>query len=123
MQWGKDKIKEGHIFSEIISRDCFIPRDFIFNKKNYFETGGYDFRFPIYEDWDLKIRLSHKREFYFSGINGIAYRRHGEGLSSKPSGVHKKWLKRVFNKNEELIGDSEKEKIKENFRLYLDKYK
>lgn len=67
----KDNIKEGNIFRKLLLRKGKIPRDFIFSKKLYFEVGGFDPGISLYEDWDLKIRLSKKGKFYFSGINGI----------------------------------------------------
>lgn len=98
--WGTpETISEGYIFYPVITRSCMIPRDFTMNKSLYFEVGGYDTRFPIYEDWDLKIRLAQRYEFHFTGINGTAYRRHGKGLSSPPIPVHIEWLKLIFNKN------------------------
>lgn len=92
-------IKEGKIFNDIIARACMIPRDFIMKKEAYFEVGGYDFSFPIYEDWDLKIRLAHKYEFYYTGLKGTGYRRHGQGLSAAPPGEHIKYLNLIFQKN------------------------
>jgi glycosyltransferase involved in cell wall biosynthesis len=125
---GKPKnLKEGNIFYEIITRTCMIPRDFVMKRDAYFEVGGYDYRFDIYEDWDLKIRLAANYEFYYSGINGIAYRRHGTGLSSIPIPKNIKWLKKVFKKNLHLV-DKERKKeavkavrkftgnMKENYR-------
>ncbi len=85
IQGNSKNIKEGKIFDDIITRSCMIPRDFIMKKEAYFEVGGYDYRFPIYEDWDLKIRLAKKYEFNYTGVNGTAYRRHGAGLSSPQS--------------------------------------
>lgn len=101
-------IKEGKIFNDIITRSCMIPRDFIVKKDAYFEVGGFDHRFTIYEDWDLKIRLAKKYEFYYTGINGTAYRRHGTGLSSIPISMNIKWLKKVFKKNKGLIDKTQK---------------
>jgi glycosyltransferase involved in cell wall biosynthesis len=101
-------IKEGKIFNDIITRSCMIPRDFIVKKDAYFEVGGFDHRFTIYEDWDLKIRLAKKYQFYYTGINGTAYRRHGTGLSSIPISMNIKWLKKVFKKNKGLIDKTQK---------------
>jgi glycosyltransferase involved in cell wall biosynthesis len=107
--WGNPgNIKEGIVFYEIITRACMIPRDFIMKKAAYFEVGGYDFQFTIYEDWDLKIRLAKKYEFYYTGINGIGYRRHGTGLSAVPISQNIKWLKKVFKKNKGLIDKTQK---------------
>ncbi len=114
-----DTIKEGMVFDEIISRSCMIPRDYIVKREAYLEAGGYDPRFPIYEDWDLKVRLAKKFEFYYTGINGTAYRRHGEGLSSPPIPKHIKWLKRVFKKNAGLVDKTSKKKVAKDFKEFL----
>jgi glycosyltransferase involved in cell wall biosynthesis len=107
--WGNPgNIKEGKILYEIITRTCMIPRDFIMKREAYFEVGGYDNRFPIYEDWDLKIRLAAKYEFYYTGINGTAYRRHGTGLSAIPVSRSIGWLKKVFKKNVGLVNKDQK---------------
>ena len=68
-------------------------------KEVYFKVGGYDSQFLIFEDWDLKIRLAEKFKFYYTGLSGIAYRRHKGGLSQAPIGVQIKWMKEIFKKN------------------------
>jgi glycosyltransferase involved in cell wall biosynthesis len=104
--WGdQDNIKQGKLFYEIITRTCLIPRDFLMKRDVYFEVGGYDDQFLIYEDWDLKIRLAAKHEFFYSGINGIAYRRHSSGLSAIPISENVIWLKKVFKKNIVLLNE------------------
>jgi glycosyltransferase involved in cell wall biosynthesis len=113
-------IKEGRIFNLIISRSCMIPRDFIMKKETYFEVGGYDLQFPIYEDWDLKIRLAHRYEFYYTGIIGTAYRRHGKGLSSSPMSDHINWLTHIFNKNLHLANPIDRESIRHEFQKYIE---
>lgn len=91
--------KVGNLFEDIITRNCAIPRDFIFSKKLYEDVGGYDYDIPLYEDWDLKIRLSKEARFFFTGLDGIAYRRHQNGLSSTNQERHKKWVSFIFKKN------------------------
>lgn len=117
--WGNPgNIKEGQVLYEIISRTCMIPRDFIMKWEAYFEVDGYDYRFPIYEDWDLKIRLAAKYEFYCTGINGTAYRRHGTGLSAVPVSENIKWLKKVFKKNLYLIDKTRKKEAVRAIRKF-----
>jgi glycosyltransferase involved in cell wall biosynthesis len=107
--WGNPgNIKQGKIFYEMITRNCMIPRDFVMKRDAYFEAGGFDFRFSIYEDWDLKIRLAKRYEFYYTGINGTAYRRHGAGLSAVPISRNIKGLKKVFKKNKALIDKAQR---------------
>jgi glycosyltransferase involved in cell wall biosynthesis len=118
-QGNPGNIKEGKIFNDIITRSCMIPRDFIVKKEAYFEVGGFDRRFTIYEDWDLKIRLAQKYEYYYTDINGIAYRRHGTGLSSLPIKNNIKWLKKVFKNNIKLIPGIDKKEIKNRFKNFV----
>lgn len=92
-------IQEGDILNPIVRRTCLIPRDFLFTREQYFAAGGFDPGIPIYEDWDLKIRLAKRNRFYYSGIDAIGYRRHGTGLSSVAPIVHARWLSRIFFKN------------------------
>lgn len=94
----EENIREGNIFIDILTRDLAIPRDFIFSKELYNIVGGYDHNLALYEDWDFKIRLSQKANFYYSGIDGIAYRRHQNGLSSAKVNEHKKWVMFIFDK-------------------------
>ncbi len=97
------RVIEGDILHNILTRTCLIPRDFLFTKEQYVAVGGYDPNIPIYEDWDLKIRLASKYAYYHSGIEGVGYRRHGSGLSSAPPIQHIKYLNRVFLKNFHLV--------------------
>ena len=99
----KNNIKEGNLLYDILCRTCEIPRDFILLKKSYYNIGGYDFGLPIYEDWDLKIRLASKYDFYYTGASGTAYRQHCHGLSSCAIAAIKYNLNRVFHKNISLL--------------------
>ena len=112
-------ISEGHIINELMCRSSMIPRDFIIKKDIYFEVGGFDAAIPIYEDWDLKIRLASKYDFYYSNVNGTAYRRHGDGLSSAPVSEHVEWLKKIFDKNLVLIADNDRDYVRGRFRQFL----
>ncbi len=107
----KNIIKEGNIFVNLFARDCMVPRDFIFTKKQYYAAGGFDLDIPIYEDWDLKLRLAKQNEFYYSGVDGIGYRRHNEGLSAANSSKHIKWLNHIYKKNAKLIEKTDKKYI------------
>jgi len=100
-------IKEGDIFFGILTRSNFIPRDFIFKKADFVSIGGYE-EYPLYEDWDLKIRLASFRDFRFTNCDGIAYRQHNEGLSSVNYKKHYKWLKTIFNKNAKKLDISQR---------------
>ena len=118
-----EPIKEGYLFDDIMSRSCMIPRDFIMKKSYYFELGGYDFSFLIYEDWDLKIRLAQKCEFCYTGFDGTAYRIHGKGLSSISIQENIGWMKKVFQKNLSLVNLECTSDLKKNFNQFVEKIK
>ncbi len=112
-------IVQGNILEPTMARSCMIPRDFIFPKNTYFEVGGYDHRLPIYEDWDFKIRLAAKYRFIYSGIAGVVYVRHGQGLSNAPLGFHIKISKKIFHKNRKLLSRSEHAKAHLGFSKFI----
>ena len=85
----------------------------------YFDAGGYDDRFRIYEDWDLKIRLALKHEFRHTGELGTAYRRHSLGLSASPREEHVGCLRAIFDKNISSVGFFRRGKIRKGFNRYL----
>ena len=96
---GKGNIKEGDIFEGILARNIFIPRDYTCHKRLIVQAGGYDERIPLYEDWDLKLRLAKDNEYHYTGIAGIGYRRHGQGLSAAPEPEHEYWRSYIAAKN------------------------
>lgn len=110
------KAKEGFLLNEIIARTCMIPRDFLFTRRQYEEAGGFDTSIPIYEDWDLKIRMARNNLFFFTGIEGIGYRRHGQGLSATMPARHTWWLSKIFIKNFHLI---ETERVRTTWMFFL----
>jgi len=118
-QWPEDKIKEGYIFNEILSRSAMIPRDYVVATEAYFTAGQYDRQFNLYEDWDLKIRIAKRCDFYFTGIYGTGYRKHGKGLSNISTPKNINALGKVFDKNFHLVVNNDKARIKEIFVLYI----
>lgn len=119
--WGKpETIVQGMIGGRILGRDCFIPRDFVVSRDAYFRVGGYDLSLPIYEDWDLKIRLAMAHPFYYTGGIGSVYRLHGRGLSSRPFREHVPVLRAVFEKNIPLARPEERETIRAEFGHWLE---
>lgn len=75
------EVHQGWIQTRLITRDGFIPRDFLFPRAAFFACGGYDSRLKTHEDWELKIRLAAILPFYYTGAPGVVYRRLESGLS------------------------------------------
>jgi hypothetical protein len=88
----RKRLAEGDLYESILERSIMIPRDYLCTKQQVLTVGGYDESLPIYEDWDLKIRLAHRFAFVFSGVIGIGYRRHGSGLSATADDVQAHWI-------------------------------
>lgn len=86
-------------FTDILTRGREIPLDFIYKKEYHLAVGGYDPNIRLFEDWDLKLRLSKKYRFLYSGYPGTVYRIHSTGLSSSSAPVLLKELLKVFFKN------------------------
>ncbi len=114
-QWPLELIKQGSILAPIITRACHIPRDFIFSKEAYIKSGGYDSAINLYEDWDIKIRLATIMEYHYTGEYGIGYRQLETGLSSQDLSMHIKSLKIIFRKNLELVPQTQRRLVKEEF--------
>lgn len=106
-------VKEGRITSELMLRQCLIPQNFTLDRRLYYDVGGHDYSIPFYENWDLKIRLSHKYNFVFTGVPGFVYRRHGHGLSNAHLDQHKKWILKIVEKNMDLIDQDQLALIRE----------
>lgn len=115
----ENNIKQGDIFEEIFLRQCLIPRDYLMSKKLYIELEGFDSKIPLYEDWDLKVRLAKKYHFVYSGVPGIGYRRHGNGLSSADKSKHVEWLCYIYIKNKKLIPRGYASKYRAAFLEFL----
>lgn len=113
-------IRQGHIARDILGRTCFIPRDFLMRRDWYFEAGGYDLGFKLYEDWDLKIRLAFQHEFRYTGAVGTAYRRHGRGLSSLPASEHRRYLQLAFANNAHCLGWFQRRRAGKALEKFMD---
>ncbi|MDO5346123.1 MAG: glycosyltransferase family A protein [Lachnospiraceae bacterium] len=97
----------------------WLPRDYCFPQKMYFAAGGFDPGFPVYEDWDLNLRLYARCPFRFSGGYGTAYRLNTNGLSSVDYRQHLVNKKAIFKKNRHTLKYSLFESLIFYFLLYL----
>ena len=115
MRADENFVKSGRLLRCMLTRNCDIPVNFLFRKEQYIESDGYDQGLELYEDWDLKLRLAAKYEFYCTGITGTGVRLHREGLSSANPEKHINLLNKVFEKNIDLVPPEDQNKIRNNF--------
>lgn len=96
-------IYEGNIFKQLITREAKHVRDFTFSKSQYLNVGGYDVNAKLYVDWNLRIKLALCNEFYCTHNYGVAYRKHGSGMSSASTMSHIKWINYGYQKNKHKL--------------------
>jgi glycosyltransferase involved in cell wall biosynthesis len=90
------RIRQGDLSSYIRNLRGFIPRDYLAARSDLLAVGGYREHLRMYEDWDLKIRLSQRCAWYFAGGVGTAYRDNPDGLSKAPFSDHLSAMRSVF---------------------------
>lgn len=95
----KRKVAEGNLSDSVRYLSGFIPRDYLVRREDYEAAGGYDPTLELYEDWDLKIRLSAFCTWHYTGATGTAYRENPRGLSRAPSRIHVMAMRRIFRAN------------------------
>lgn len=90
------RIREGDLSFFIRHLSGFIPRDYLVARADYLAAGGFNPALRLYEDWDLKIRLSQRCTWHYSGVVGTAYRNNPLGLSKAPRREHIRTLRKIF---------------------------
>ena len=89
-------VREGDVFRWILELRGFEPRDFTMRRADYFRAGGYNPDLDLYEDWDLKLRLSRFCDFRYTGVDGVAYRQNPHGLSRAAFTKHTAAMRRII---------------------------
>ena len=90
------RIREGELSFFIRHLNGFIPRDYLVSRADYLAVGGFNHSLQLYEDWELKIRLSQRCTWYYSGEIGTAYRNNPLGLSKAPRKEHITTMRKIF---------------------------
>jgi glycosyltransferase involved in cell wall biosynthesis len=90
-----------NVFDKLLGRDPYIPRDMTIASDLYRKIGGYDLQTPLYEDWDIKLRLARvSGPWRMSGAYaGTVYNRRRPGLSKLDGEVHVRGMTNIFLKN------------------------
>lgn len=91
------RIREGDLSFFIRHLHGFIPRDYLISRIDYLDAGGFNPTLRLYEDWELKIRLSQRCTWHYSRVVGTAYRNNPLGLSKVPRKEHIKTLRKIFS--------------------------
>jgi len=118
--WGDYmKVNEGWIRDHLLARSGFIPRDFVFSRRAFADSGGYDPRLSTHEDWDLKIRLAGVIPFYYTGAPGTVYRRGPAGLSQTGHRRRMRNLWRVYRRHRIHLDSESRRAADQAFRIFM----
>ena len=101
-----EKVPQGEVLWQTVGR--FFPRKSLFRMElvhyeSWCEIGFHDPRMELYEDYDMRIRLT--KSFKVVYVNRVlsCIRTHQRGLSNSSSERHFCALDYLFNKNRDLI--------------------
>lgn len=86
----------GDIYRGMLYRAIPFSRDLLIKKDMFYSVGGFNESLSLYEDWEFKLRLAQRYNYYFSGSDGIKYRQHNTGLSSVDFNEHMSSMRSIF---------------------------
>jgi glycosyltransferase involved in cell wall biosynthesis len=123
----KGKPPEGNVFKETFSR-CF-PKSSLFrmelvNYQAWKSVGFHDPDITIYEDFDMRIRLTKHFQVAFCDEPLSEIRLHDKGLSKLRAKQHLASLEFIYHKNRSLLSDineSDHEIVKKGFNDFVNK--
>lgn len=116
---------EGSIFKETFSRS--FPKNNLFrmeliNYQAWKSVGFHDPDITIYEDYDMRIRLTKHFKVAFCDVPLSEIRQHNKGLSKLKAKQHLASLEFIYHKNKVLLTDlnnSEQKDVKRGFNNFV----
>ena len=123
----KEKPPEGSVFKETFSR-CF-PKSSLFrmelvNFQAWKSVGFHDPDITIYEDFDMRIRLTKHFQVAYCDKPLSEIRLHDKGLSKLKAKQHLASLEFIYHKNRSLLSDlneSDHQRVKKGFNDFVNK--
>lgn len=127
-RWAEGKTPpDGQVFSQTYARD--FPRRRLFRMElvdyeEWVKVGFHDPSLSLYEDYDMRIRLSKRLRTVYCDQPLSEIRQDNGGLSSRHSAQHLSALEYVYEKNHHLLDDlgpCEKNYVEKTVRPWLAK--
>lgn len=107
--WNKEgQMPEGNLFQKIFTRSLpgnRLYRSELINLAYWKSIGFYDEKINLYEDYDMRIRLSKIGNIAYADYVGSSYRTNPTGLSQVAPERHYEALSYIFEKNKGLLKD------------------
>lgn len=112
------KPPEGNVFCQTVARD--FPKESLFrselvDRRAWKQVGTHDKNLRMYEDYDMRIRLTNRLRVAYRDEPLSEYRLHGSGLSRVSFIHHFEALNYIYHKNRPLFND-----LSERERKYVD---
>jgi glycosyltransferase involved in cell wall biosynthesis len=107
MRWAETKRPpEGEVLCQIVGRE--FPRRTLFrfelvNYQRWRESGLYDVNLSLYEDWEMRIRLTERCRVAYVAEPGFEFRRGNQGLSNVPAAAHLAATDYIVEKHRPLL--------------------
>lgn len=105
--WAENElVPQGNVFIQTFSRN--FPKNTLFRSEfveynKWKEVGFYDPNLQIYEDYEMKIRLTRNMKVVYTGKPLCEYRIHEMGLSKAEMDIHIEAFKYIFQKNKHFL--------------------
>jgi glycosyltransferase involved in cell wall biosynthesis len=101
-----DQVPTGDVAEEVIARD--FPKRTIFRnemvrRSEVERVGFFDTQLPLYEDWELRIRLTQSCRLAYSPEHTVEYRKDPDSISSSHPGRHLDACMRIYRKHRSFI--------------------
>ncbi|WP_263790754.1 glycosyltransferase family 2 protein [Salinibacter sp.] len=128
--WCEDEgnVPTGNVANEVLARD--FPKGSLFRnemvRRDKVEAlGFYDTDLPLYEDWELRIRMSRQARLAYSHEVTSAYRKNPQGISRSHAGRHLDACARIYNKHRgkiESLSPSDRQYVNQRVRLWIGQF-
>ena len=111
-----DQPSVGDIFKETYNRAYNVSsgNNYIYemcSKSSFINVGMYDENIRIWEDWDLRIRMSKIYNYSYCSVINSAYRKLDKGLHESSKESHYREQLKIHIKNKHLLNDLENNEI------------
>ena len=101
-----EDVPTGNVATEVLARG--FPKGSLFRnemvrREEVAQTGFYDTDLPLYEDWELRIRLSQRVRLAYTHEVTSEYRKNPQGISRSHAGRHLDACMRIYRKHRSKI--------------------
>ena len=91
-------LEEGNIYDKLFRKNFLYLHGCLVVKKTFLELGSFDENLMI-EDWDFSLRLAKNHKIGLVREPLFFYRKHSEGMTSKPDSIYFKTCFKILKKH------------------------